>query len=139
MRSISKKEKAKLKRWLHLPVEKFGTVNEKTMTFTANAKTGPVMFHTHPTDEKDGGFSAPSVKDMCTFVRNRRQTPVQYVISERGIYRVELRCNVHKFTQLQQDLKKMRQEMDPGRAHHTKWLKLINNVSPCMDVLFNKW
>lgn len=138
MKSISAKEKAKLRRWLKLSVEKVGTVNEETMTFTANNKTGPVMFHTHPTDEKDGGFSAPSIKDMKTFIRMRRITPVQYVISERGIYRVEIHCQVRKFTQLMKDLTKMRQDLDPGRGHHQQWLKKVNSISPCLDVTFKK-
>lgn len=135
---ISKREKSKLLKWLNDPEEKWGTVKQlknKNLIFENNHKKGPVMFHTHPTDEKDGGFSPPSVHDMIEFINMRKTTNIQYVISERGIYKLEFYCKIRKFTELKKKLIKMKKELKPGMNHHKKWIKTINSYE-CLSISF---
>lgn len=138
---ITKKEWNKVKKWLEYSNEVYGTVSvgKNGLIFHNNYKIGEMMFHTHPCTEKDGGYSPPSIKDMITYIKNRRRTPINYVISERGIYEIELRCNVRKFTKLISDLRQLKKKYKPGDMHHKLWMKEINEINPhCLLVKFEE-
>lgn len=137
---ISKRQLNQINIWLKSKNEVYGTVKEtkKGVIFDANFKKGRIMFHTHPQSEVEGGYSAPSIQDMITFVKHRKDTPINYVISMRGIYKVELKCELRKFTNLLKELRKLKNKYKPGTFHHKKWMKEINELSPCLIATFYK-